>query len=99
MVVTIPDVSIFGVQIRPGFWPFKNHLIIVVMDVANGIDGTNRLGLTFNLFLMQENFVRLQAAVALLNIYIATEHCVVRIISFCVIGIYSDRQVVGVALN
>ena len=87
LVITFPDVGIFGVQIRPAFRPFEDHLVIVVMDITERINGTYRLRLSWCLFLMELHFVGLQTAVTLHDIYAASKHGVIGVIPLCVVSI------------
>ncbi len=90
LVITFPDVGIFGIQIGPALRPLQNNLIVVIMDIAQRIDGTYWLRLAFSLLLMKLYFVGLQAAVTLCDIHVAGKHRVIGIIPFCVVGIDGD---------
>ena len=98
LVITFPDVGIFGVQVCPGFRTFQDDLIVVIVHIAQCIYRTNRIGSAFWLLLMQLNLVGLQTAVALINIDIAAESGIVRVISLGIIGGNSNRQVIGITL-
>ena len=97
LVVAVPDVSVFGIQIRPGFRTFQDDLIVVIAHITQRVDGANRRGLSFLLALMQLHLIRLQAAVALLYIHVAGEYRVVRIVSLRRVGMNRDRQLVCLA--
>ena len=87
LVITFPDVGIFGVQIRPTFRPLEDHLVIVVMDVTERINGTYRFRLSWCLFLMELHFVGLQTAVTLHDIHAASKHGVIGVIPLCMVCI------------
>ena len=89
LVITFPDIGIFGVQIRPAFRPLEDHLVIVVMDITERINGTYRLRLSWCLFLMELHFVGLQTAVTLHDIHAASKHGVIRVVPFRVVSIDS----------
>ena len=98
LVVTVPDVGVFGVQVSPAFWPFQDHLVIIIVHVAQRIDGTDRLGLALRLLLVKLHLVRFQTAVTLLNIHVAGKYGIFRIVTLRVIGVNSDGQLVRFAL-
>ncbi len=90
LVIPLPDVGIFGIQIRPALRSLQNHLIVIVVDITQRIDGSYWLRLTFCLLLVKLNFVGLQAAITLRNIHVAGKHRVIRVIPFRVVGINGD---------
>lgn len=99
MVIALPDVGIFGVQIRPGFRPFEDHLIVIIVNVAEGVDRAHRLRLARGLLLVKLHFIGLQSAVPLIDINVAGKYGVIRIVAFRMIGIDRHRQVVGFPFN
>lgn len=90
LVITFPDVGVFGIQIRPGFRTFQDDLIVVIVHITQRIHRTDRRLSTFRLLLVQLHFVSKQATVALVNIDIARKGRIVRIITFCAVGINGD---------
>ncbi len=97
LVIAFPDVRVFGVQVRPALRPFKDDLIVIIMHITQRIDGAYRFRLTFRLLLMKLHFIRLQAAIPLHNVHVAGKNGIVRVVTFSVIGIDSNRQIVGIA--
>ena len=91
LIVAFPDVGIFSIQIRPTLRPLQYDLVVIIMDVAQRIDGTDRLWQTLGLFLVQLHFVSLQAAITLCDIHVASKHGVIWVIPFRVIGSDGNR--------
>ncbi|SAE68759.1 Uncharacterised protein [Enterobacter cloacae] len=60
------------------------------MHITQRIHRTDRRLSTFRLLLVQLHFVSQQTAVTLVNIDIARKGCIVRIITFCAVGINGD---------
>ena len=83
LIITVPHVGVFGVQIGPGFRTFQDDLVVVIVHITQRIDGTHRRRLSVLLTLMQLHLVGNQTAVPLLHINITGEHRVVRIVPFC----------------
>ena len=93
LIIALPDVGIFGIQIRPGFWPFEDHLVIVVMHVAQRVHRAHRLRLARGLLLVQLNFVGAEATIPLVNIDVAGKDGVVRVVALRMIGVNRHRQI------
>ncbi|MNG89178.1 hypothetical protein D3C79_480350 [compost metagenome] len=99
LVVTLIDVGIFVVQVRPGFRAFQLDLIVAVVHVTGSGHGAHRIGLPRILRLVQFHLFGGQGAVALFNIHVTGEQRTFRIIRAGVIGVNGDGQAVGIAAD